>query len=97
MPLSDRSITAIADKCASVKTTKELYQVVIAEVGEALSASRCILAPKSRKIPIEWSPSATDINLDQHVISVVDYLKDCLLYTSPSPRDNRVSRMPSSA
>ena len=22
---------------------------------------------------------------------------DCLLYTSPSPRDNRVSRMPSSA
>ena len=24
-------------------------------------------------------------------------LSDCLLYTSPSPRDNRVSRMPSSA
>ena len=23
--------------------------------------------------------------------------QDCLLYTSPSPRDNRVSRMPSSA
>ena len=23
--------------------------------------------------------------------------KSCLLYTSPSPRDNRVSRMPSSA
>ena len=23
--------------------------------------------------------------------------KDCLLYTSPSPRDSRVSRMPSSA
>ena len=26
-----------------------------------------------------------------------DWLIDCLLYTSPSPRDNRVSRMPSSA
>ena len=25
------------------------------------------------------------------------YLYICLLYTSPSPRDNRVSRMPSSA
>ena len=24
-------------------------------------------------------------------------VKDCLLYTSPSPRDNRTSRMPSSA
>ena len=23
--------------------------------------------------------------------------KDCLLYTSPSPRDGRISRMPSSA
>ena len=26
-----------------------------------------------------------------------DQLKDCLLYTSPSPRDKRQSRMPSSA
>ena len=27
----------------------------------------------------------------------IDKSIDCLLYTSPSPRDNRVSRMPSSA
>ena len=26
-----------------------------------------------------------------------DMLRDCLLYTSPSPRDNKASRMPSSA
>ena len=26
-----------------------------------------------------------------------EIIKDCLLYTSPSPRDNRTSRMPSSA
>ena len=26
-----------------------------------------------------------------------EYYTGCLLYTSPSPRDNRVSRMPSSA
>ena len=36
-----------------------------------------------------------DINLhDQYVM---ERYKSCLLYTSPSPRDNRVSRMPSSA
>ena len=29
--------------------------------------------------------------------SEVDGLNDCLLYTSPSPRDKRLSRMPSSA
>ena len=28
---------------------------------------------------------------------VVDLINDCLLYTSPSPRDMRRSRMPSSA
>ena len=28
---------------------------------------------------------------------LLDYLKTCLLYTSPSPRDKRQSRMPSSA
>ena len=28
---------------------------------------------------------------------VNDYLYDCLLYTSPSPRDRSLSRMPSSA
>ena len=27
----------------------------------------------------------------------LSYLQDCLLYTSPSPRDKRQSRMPSSA
>ena len=28
---------------------------------------------------------------------LVDHFNDCLLYTSPSPRDQRGSRMPSSA
>ena len=28
---------------------------------------------------------------------VFDHLRDCLLYTSPSPRDRSLSRMPSSA
>ena len=28
---------------------------------------------------------------------IIEHLSDCLLYTSPSPRDKRQSRMPSSA
>ena len=31
------------------------------------------------------------------VIALKSYIKPCLLYTSPSPRDNTGSRMPSSA
>ena len=31
------------------------------------------------------------------ISSIITQLQVCLLYTSPSPRDNRTSRMPSSA
>ena len=33
----------------------------------------------------------------EHGLTVVDEYIDCLLYTSPSPRDRQKSRMPSSA
>ena len=34
---------------------------------------------------------------DKQVADYVELTKTCLLYTSPSPRDKRQSRMPSSA
>ena len=38
------------------------------------------------------------INLEKEQInSIAAYTYDCLLYTSPSPRDGLLSRMPSSA
>ena len=41
------------------------------------------------------------LNADPNMASLqaytIDLLSDCLLYTSPSPRDKRQSRMPSSA
>ena len=36
-----------------------------------------------------------DLDLPEHVVALD--CKGCLLYTSPSPRDKRQSRMPSSA
>ena len=43
--------------------------------------------------------SFTDIIRHLHVWNIAAYtsLKGCLLYTSPSPRDDELSRMPSSA
>ena len=40
-----------------------------------------------------------DINLSDHrpIMAVCAYCDNCLLYTSPSPRDGLLSRMPSSA
>ena len=39
----------------------------------------------------------SDTSLSSSLIDAVDEETDCLLYTSPSPRDQRGSRMPSSA
>ena len=47
----------------------------------------------------KFTRAVSDLNLDflkdGDVLIKVDY--SCLLYTSPSPRDRRLSRMPSSA
>ena len=43
----------------------------------------------------EQSPGAS-LNLEEK-LAIAHQLASCLLYTSPSPRDTRSSRMPSSA
>ena len=40
---------------------------------------------------------ADKILVDYILAEIIDEFKDCLLYTSPSPRDAHESRMPSSA
>ena len=52
----------------------------------------------------KWNPSMAPYIFDEkkgiHVIDLnktLVKLEDCLLYTSPSPRDREKSRMPSSA
>ena len=52
--------------------------------------------------PLKWWPKRLNLDiLHQHDDKTNPYSKDfnysCLLYTSPSPRDQRGSRMPSSA
>ena len=49
-----------------------------------------------------WSKDNTRVEVDKHGDTYVylhghNIARICLLYTSPSPRDNRTSRMPSSA
>ena len=53
---------------------------------------------KIKKHEIDTFISSTTSNEIGDIISDLDeYIKGCLLYTSPSPRDKRQSRMPSSA
>ena len=41
--------------------------------------------------------SAKPIDDGDLAAEIIAHVKDCLLYTSPSPRDRQKSRMPSSA
>ena len=48
--------------------------------------------------PEDESQFATEYNaINAKMVDHADEIKDCLLYTSPSPRDATLSRMPSSA
>ena len=56
----------------------------------------CVYLPFERAL-LHKSGAWTDEAVDEHTRSIAGLLSACLLYTSPSPRDQRGSRMPSSA
>ena len=54
------------------------------------------------KYSLGWSDPEKNVfkpekGLNEGIIRKMSEIKDCLLYTSPSPRDPKTSRMPSSA
>ena len=57
-------------------------------IGDKFSKQIC------KELEIPKSKRVNELTDDQ-ILKIREYI--CLLYTSPSPRDNRTSRMPSSA
>ena len=49
------------------------------------------------KLEQEWENYPEGSTFEQKVLVIYEQLRPCLLYTSPSPRDGLLSRMPSSA
>ena len=59
-----------------------------------------VLVKNDKVIVTEWSfnvGDSTGTHKHQYNYVVVPMIDGCLLYTSPSPRDGLLSRMPSSA
>ena len=62
-----------------------------------LIQKRAALAVSIGKIKSKISPNTSFYKPDREATILRNILKACLLYTSPSPRDPKTSRMPSSA
>ena len=60
----------------------------VAVIGAGLSGLACALELKKSDVSVEVFEASDRVG---------GRVKTCLLYTSPSPRDQRGSRMPSSA
>ena len=80
------------------------YLKICAEIAKLMSIS---LSSAKKKVEIQIAKEGSKtiqekIQVAQNVLEICekndgDKLSSCLLYTSPSPRDKRQSRMPSSA
>ena len=95
------------------KTEKQVAEATKPEKKFDTSAYSCeIILEKTtkekaedRKLPtdafnvtyIEGNAEHLDVTRSEKMANVFDMYYDCLLYTSPSPRDRQKSRMPSSA
>ena len=80
---------------------KNIKNIVIVGGGTAgwmaAAALSKLLVHPDINIQLIESEAIGTIGVGEATIPHIKYFNDCLLYTSPSPRDQRGSRMPSSA
>ena len=56
-----------------------------------------VLVRLDLNVPVYEGEILSDFRINKSIPTIINLLKNCLLYTSPSPRDGLLSRMPSSA
>ena len=86
-----------------VKFNSEARTAMLKGVDILANTVKVTLGPKGRNVVIDKSYGAPRTTKDGVSVAKETELQDkfenmgCLLYTSPSPRDAQLSRMPSSA
>ena len=79
------------------KDTKEQNQEKEEKIAVEEDVSLDIEENDSIEVPEEISQEETIKDLEDQLLRAKAEVQNCLLYTSPSPRDATLSRMPSSA
>ena len=70
----------------------------IVKSGPASTELADVAEPVATIVPAYWAEACKHlVKKDRVMKRLIPQFGDCLLYTSPSPRDKRQSRMPSSA
>ena len=77
---------------SSTKEINILLDTIIKSVIRAAEKNIYTLMPGFTHLK-----NAQPVSFGHYLMAYVEMCKSCLLYTSPSPRDKRQSRMPSSA
>ena len=99
-PLLDRGVQMLIDGLGSSEATGAGMMVSVP--GDDLTTARFQLNPTTKVLTddgreVEAGSGETGVLAIAGDALPDGYYKDCLLYTSPSPRDRQKSRMPSSA
>ena len=87
----------VNDQISQVDALKGALVKLEQKLDEAKSKRDILLARHRRSIALGKAARAQTGLGENSKSTSFDRLKDCLLYTSPSPRDGLLSRMPSSA
>ena len=77
--ISAVDVSSIAEKLKTCSTHKEVYSLVVQEISEALSLSRCIFVPtdSGSHAPVEWSNGLEGSEeRDRLLVELVYYLQD---------------------
>ena len=86
------------DGITDTQLTTSQIKDILGEDLEGLTTTVHVPAVLSYKVYDQWETRQINlIGIDDQTYASVSDFSNCLLYTSPSPRDQRGSRMPSSA
>ena len=88
--------------CKGETSRRDLLKIGLGAAGAIAASGRSVRAaegdiPASCKIPPPQAWFDELLKPGEPIVRRGDQLRSCLLYTSPSPRDGLLSRMPSSA
>ena len=70
------------------------------EVAEGIYSNLAIITHSSSEFILDYiriMPGVPKGKVKSRIVMTPEHAKNCLLYTSPSPRDRQKTRMPSSA